>query len=122
MDPVAPRSAPAAPQNAPNPQNLTPVQKAALQKLHQAATQLEGVFLQMVLSAMQETVPKDTIFGQASSSEQTWQSMLTDERAQAMAQSGSFGIAKALEQQLQSQVLADPRQEANTEVQGRMTP
>jgi peptidoglycan hydrolase FlgJ len=105
-----------------DPVKLTPDQTAALEKLHQAATQLEGVFLQMVMNAMQDTVPKESIFGDESASEETWQSMLTDQRAQAMAQNGGLGIAKVLEQQLRSQVLSDASREAHTEVQRRIDP
>lgn len=103
-------------------QELTPVQKQALTRLHDAATQLEGVFLQMVLSAMNDTVPKDSIFGQESASEQTWQSMLSDERAQAMAKNGGLGIGKILEDQLRNQVLGDAQHEAHVDVNRRIDP
>jgi flagellar protein FlgJ len=104
------------------PQALTPEQQQALKKLHEAATQLEGVFMQMVMNAMEDTVPKDSIFGKQDASEETWQSMLNDERARAMAQSGSLGIGKVLEQQLRSQVLADASHEAHVEVERRIEP
>ena len=103
-------------------QELTPVQKQALSRLHDAATQLEGVFLQMVMSAMNDTVPKDSIFGQESASEQTWQSMLSDERAQAMAKNGGLGIGKILEDQLRNQVLGDAQHEAHVDVNRRIDP
>ena len=44
-------------------QQYTPAQKAALERLHTATTQLEGVFLDMMFSAMRDTVPKDSVFG-----------------------------------------------------------
>ncbi|HEV7179745.1 MAG TPA: rod-binding protein [Candidatus Baltobacteraceae bacterium] len=103
-------------------QPLTDVQKQALARLHDAATQLEGVFLQMVMSAMNDTVPKDSIFGKESASEETWQSMLSDERSQAIAKSGSIGIGKILEQQMRNQVLGDAQQEAHVEVDRRIDP
>ena len=103
-------------------QELTPVQKQALSRLHDAATQLEGVFLQMVMTAMNDTVPKDSIFGQESASEQTWQGMLSDERAQAMAKSGGLGIGKILEDQLRNQVLGDAQHEAHVDVNRRIDP
>ena len=103
-------------------QELTPVQKQALSRLHDAATQFEGVFLEMVMNAMNDTVPKDSIFGDQSSSEQTWQSMLSDERAQAMAKSGGLGIGKVLEEQLRNQVLGDAQQEAHVDVNRRIDP
>ena len=106
----------------PSAQPLTAEQKQALDKLHQAATQLEGVFLEMVMNEMQDTVPKDSIFGQDDSSEETWQGMLNNERSQAIAQSGSLGIGKVLEEQLRSQVLSDPSREAHVDVEGRIGP
>lgn len=104
------------------PQALTPEQQKALKKLHEAATQLEGVFMQMVMNAMEDTVPKDSIFGKQDASSETWQSMLNDERAQAIAKSGTLGIARVLEQQLKNQVLADAHHEAHTEVERRIDP
>lgn len=104
-------AAPAAPATA-----LTPEQQQALKNLHQAATKFEGVFLQMLMSAMNDTVSKDSIFGKDSASEQTWQGMLSDERAQAMAKSGAFGLAQQLEQQLRSQVLGDAAHESKAQV------
>jgi Rod binding domain-containing protein len=98
-----------------NDQNLTPQQKQALAKLHDAATQFEGVFVEMLMNAMQDTVPEQSIFGQQDSSEQTWQGMLNDERSQEMAKNGSFGLAKQLEDQMRAQVLADANHEANVD-------
>lgn len=103
-------------------QPLTADQKAALAKLHQAATQFEGVFLQMLMSSMRDTVPKETIFGKDSASEGTWQSMLDNEYSQAMAKSGGVGLAAQLEKQLRSQVLGNAAQEAHTQVDGRIAP
>jgi Rod binding domain-containing protein len=103
-------------------QALTPEQKAALAKLHEAATQFEGVFLQMVMSSMRDTVPKESIFGKDSASEETWQGMLDDEYSQAMAKSGGLGLAEQLERQMRPQVLGNAASEAKTQVDGRITP
>jgi flagellar protein FlgJ len=103
-------------------QQYTPQQKAALDRLHTAATQLEGVFLNMLFSAMRETVPQETIFGKESSSEQTFQTMLDGQRSQQMAQSGSFGIAKVLEEQLRQSVLADADRESKSAVPKELEP
>lgn len=97
-------------------QPLTPLQKQALARLHAAATQLEGVFMQMLMSAMQQTVPKESIFGQQSTADDTYQQMLDDQRATAMAKSGNVGIARILEEQLRSSVLADASNEAKAEI------
>ena len=102
---------------------LTADQKQALSRLHQAATQLEGVFLEMVMNEMQDTVPKESLFGPDSSqSEETFQSMLNNERSQAIASSGSLGIGKVLEQQLRAQVMSDAPHEAHVQVEGRIDP
>jgi Rod binding domain-containing protein len=85
---------------------LTADQQAALKKLHAAATQLEGVFVGMLYKEMQSTVPKDGILGKQSNAEAMWQDMLADKQSDAIAQSGSFGIAKMIENQLRAQVLA----------------
>lgn len=102
------------------PKPLTPVQKQALAKLDQAATQLEGVFLQMVMSSMRSTVPQLSIFGKESASEQTWQGMLDDQYSQAMAKSGGLGLAAQLERQLRDRVLGDASAESHVQVQGRV--
>ncbi|MHB8146872.1 MAG: rod-binding protein [Vulcanimicrobiaceae bacterium] len=104
----------AAPTGAPAP--LTAQQQQALKNLQEAATKFEGVFLQMLMSAMNDTVSKDSIFGKNSASEETWQGMLSDERAQAMAKSGAFGLAQQLEQQLRSQVLGNAAHESKAHV------
>jgi peptidoglycan hydrolase FlgJ len=103
-------------------QNLTDDQKAALQKLHTVAQQFEGVFLEMLMNAMQDTVPQQTLFGGDNSAEQTWQSMLNDERAQAMSKNGGFGLAEQLENQMRNQVLGDASHEAKVDVDKRMEP
>lgn len=101
---------------------LTAAQQQALQKLHSAATQLEGVFLDMLFSAMRDTVPKQGIFGDQSMAEDTFQQMLDEQRAQSVAQSGSFGIAKVLEQQLRASVLSDAARESKTQVSKELDP
>jgi flagellar protein FlgJ len=100
----------------------TPQQKEALQHLHTAATQFEGVFLDMMFSAMRDTVPQTSIFGKESSTEGTFQTMLDEQRAQQISQSGSLGIAKVLEQQLKDSVLADADREAKAPVQQELEP
>ncbi|HKU69063.1 MAG TPA: rod-binding protein [Candidatus Baltobacteraceae bacterium] len=103
-------------------QQYTPQQKQALERLHTAATQLEGVFLDMLFSAMRQTVPQQSIFGKQSNAEQTFQSMLDEQRSQKVAQSGSMGIAKVLEEQLKQSVLADASREAKSEVPRELEP
>ena len=104
------------------PQPYTPAQKKALEGLHKAATQLEGVFLDMLFTAMRETVPKQSLFGNESSAEETFQTMLDEQRSQAVAQSGSFGIARVLEEQLKQSVLSDASRESKTQVPKELGP
>ncbi|HEY1975397.1 MAG TPA: rod-binding protein [Candidatus Baltobacteraceae bacterium] len=98
---------------------LTADQQKALKNLHDAATQFEGVFLQMVMSAMRDTVPQSSIFGQDSASESTWQSMLDDQYSQQMASTGGFGLAAQLEQQMRPLVLGNASHEASANVEAR---
>jgi Rod binding domain-containing protein len=120
-EPQAGQTSPSA-KAVPRAPDLTPVQKKALAKLHDAATQFEGVFLEMLMNAMQDTVPQQSIFGEEDSSEQTWQGMLNDDRSQAIAKSGSFGLAQQLENQLRNQVLSDANQESQADVDRRIEP
>jgi Rod binding domain-containing protein len=85
---------------------LTPEQTAALKKLHDAATQLEGVFVGMLFKEMHEGQDKSDIFGKTSNADDTWNDMLDEKRADAIAKTGSFGIAKMVESQLRASVLA----------------
>jgi Rod binding domain-containing protein len=85
---------------------LTPEQTAALKKLHDAATQLEGVFVGMLFKEMHSDKPDSDIFGKTSNAENTWEDMLDEKRADAIAKTGSFGIAKMVEQQLRESVIA----------------
>lgn len=101
---------------------LTPQQKAALGRLHTATTQLEGVFLDMLFSAMRETVPQESIFGKESNGEQTFQTMLDEQRSQSMAQSGNLGIGRVLEEQLRQSVLSDAARESKTDVPRELEP
>jgi Rod binding domain-containing protein len=87
---------------------LTADQQAALKKLHAAATQLEGVFVGMLFKEMNSTVPTDGILGKQTNAEAMWKDMLAEKQADAIAQTGSFGIAKMVENQLRAQVLGNP--------------
>lgn len=101
---------------------LSPEQKAALDHLHTAATQFEGVFLNMLFKAMSDTVSKSSIFGKNDNTEQTFSGMLDEQRAQSLAQTGSLGIAKVMENQLRASVLADAHHEANVHVDSELKP
>jgi flagellar protein FlgJ len=84
---------------------LTADQQAALKRLHVAAQQLEGVFVQMLFKEMRNTAPKVSLTGKVSESEKTFNEMLDQARADKLAQSGSIGLAKIIESQLRDSVL-----------------
>jgi len=94
---------------------LTPVQKTAMAHLHAAAQQFEGVFVGMMLKEMRAGVAKDSLFGDSPATDM-FNSMLDNQRAQSMAQTGSLGIAKMVESQLKSTVLADAAHESKVGV------
>lgn len=85
---------------------LTAAQQAALSKLHTAAQQLEGIFVDMLFKEMRAAEPDTSIFGKVTESEKTWNEMLDQARADQLAKSGSLGIAKMIESQLRNSVLA----------------
>ena len=70
----------------------------------------------MMMKTMRETAPPVSITGQPSNAEQMFTEMLDQQRADAMAQSGSLGIAKLMEQQLRAQVLAGAKHESKAVV------
>lgn len=70
------------------------------EQLREAALDLEALFLQQLVSAMQRTVPReDGVFGQ-SKAEELFRGMLDEEWANLMAKSGDIGLARDLYDQL----------------------
>ena len=102
---------------APDPASLTDVQKKSLAKLHRTAQDMEALFVDMLFKEMRKSAPQGGgLTGKPSMAEQTFGEMLDEKRAETMAQSGSLGIAKVIEQQLRSAVLAGvPRQNTGQE-------
>ena len=94
------------PTSGPNAAPLTDAQQSALAKLHTSAQQLEGLFIDMLFKTMRESAPETSITGKVSESEKTFNEMLDQERADKLAQTGSLGLAKIIEQQLRASVLA----------------
>ncbi len=90
---------------------LTTVQKAALEHLHGAAQQFEGVFVGMMLKEMRASVSEDSLFGKSPATD-LFNSMLDDTRAQSMAKTESLGIGKLLEAQLKQTVLSNADRES----------
>lgn len=92
---------------------LTAEQKEALKRLHATAQQFESLFVNMVFKSMRAASPQTSISGEKqSSAETTFTEMLDEKRSESMAQTGAFGIAKVLEDQLKASVLANPAQAA----------
>ncbi|VBB09246.1 Hypothetical protein LUCI_4536 [Lucifera butyrica] len=84
-------------------QNIQNPKQAA--KLRQACQDMEAVFLNLLLSKMRETVPKDTLFGD-SSEENIMRSMLDNEMSKNMAKAGGIGLADMLYRQLSPTVVS----------------
>ncbi|WP_245867487.1 hypothetical protein SPSIL_043500 [Sporomusa silvacetica DSM 10669] len=68
-------------------------------KLKAACQDMEAVFLNMMMTRMRATVPKDGLFGN-SQEEQMLTSMLDTELTKNMAQAGGMGLADMLYHQL----------------------
>ncbi len=96
---------------------LTSDQRTALKHLHAAAQQFESVFVNMLFKSMRSTAPLTSISGgKPSPAETTFSEMLDQKRSDAIAETGSFGIAKILEDQLKASVLAQPAQAAKARI------
>ena len=91
---------------------LTPDQKQALTRLHDAAQQFEGIFIGMLFREMRKGESQVTLTGERSQTEKIFTEMVDDERAQSFAKSGAFGLAGLLESQLRAAVLANAPREA----------
>lgn len=102
-----------------DPKGLAALKRAAKgpdqeQALRAAAEEFEGLFIQQMLSAMRDTVPKEGLF--SSSEESTFRSLADQQLAQDLARTGDFGIAEALVNQLGR----GEQREAPASVQGRL--
>ncbi len=96
---------------------LTAEQKLALKHLHETAQQFESLFVNMLFKSMREAAPQTSITGEKQSpAETTFTEMLDEKRSESMAQTGAFGLAKVLEDQLKASVLANPSQAAKSRV------
>ena len=94
---------------------LTPVQQTAVAHLHAAAEQFEGIFVGMMMKEMRSSVGDDSMFGKSPATDM-FNSMLDDQRAQNMSQSGALGIGKLVEAQLRSTVIGNATHEAKVGV------
>jgi peptidoglycan hydrolase FlgJ len=86
---------------------LTAEQQASLAKLHQAAQQMESLFVDMLFKEMRKSAPPSSLTGKTSTAEQTFGEMLDTKRAEELSKSGALGIGKVLEQQLRAAVIGE---------------
>jgi flagellar protein FlgJ len=86
-------------------QPVSAEQQQALQKLHQAAQQMESLFVDMLFKEMRKSSPSTTLTGKVSNAEQTFGEMLDTKRAEELSKSGALGIGKILEDRLRASVL-----------------
>jgi flagellar protein FlgJ len=80
-------------------------------KLKDTCQQMEAVFINMLLTCMRTTVPKDSLLGD-SSAEETMQSLADSETSKNMAKAGGMGLADMLYRQLSSTVVSNPKSQA----------
>jgi peptidoglycan hydrolase FlgJ len=97
-------------------QTLTSDQRQALQKLHQAAQQMESLFVDMLFKEMRKTSPPVSLTGKTSNAEQTFGEMLDSKRAEDLSTTGALGIGKILEQQMRASVLGKPAEAPRVDV------
>ena len=95
---------------------LTPTQQKALDGLHKAAAGFESVFTQMLFKSMNDTVPKDSIFGKDSNADDMFSSMLDQARSDQLSKGGGLGLAKILEDELKPSVLANAAKESHVAI------
>jgi peptidoglycan hydrolase FlgJ len=84
---------------APKTANTGPSAKTDDAKLKAACTDFEAVFINMMLSQMRKTVPKNGLLPQTSAQD-IMQSMLDTEMTKNMAHAGGIGLADMLYRQL----------------------
>jgi peptidoglycan hydrolase FlgJ len=90
-------------------------QQQALTKLHQAAQQMESLFVDMLFKEMRKSAPSTSLTGKVSNAEQTFGEMLDTKRAEELSKSGALGIGKILEEQLRGSVVGDASAAPRTE-------
>ena len=73
------------------------------EKIAEASRQFEAVLLRQILGAARKTVFKSAM-NQDSLSSGIYQDMVTDQLAESISRSGSFGLAQGLQSQLQHQL------------------
>jgi len=77
------------------------------QKVSELARQFESVLLRQILKNAQKTVIKSD-YTDDSFSHEIYQDLMTAQLAESISDSGAFGLARSLEEQLTRQVLRPP--------------
>lgn len=85
-----------APAAAPLPPHLAP---ARFGNLDASAVELEGVFLNLLVSEMFSSLESEGLFG-GGFAEETWRSMMAEQYANAFAEAGGIGLANSILSQL----------------------
>lgn len=75
--------------------NSALVNSPAYADLHEKAVELEGVFLNTLVSEMFKGIKSDSMFG-GGYAEETWRGMMSQQYAAEMARAGGIGIADKL--------------------------
>jgi flagellar protein FlgJ len=73
------------------------------EQLYKSCQELESVFVNKVLDAMRSTVSSSGLFEKSFATE-TWESMLYQEYAKKMSQTGSLGLADIIYKQLSQNI------------------
>lgn len=74
-------------------------------KVAEVSRQFEAVLLRQILSQAQKPLFKSTLLESDNSSSAIYQDMITGQMADRISRGGTFGFARALDQQLASQVI-----------------
>jgi flagellar protein FlgJ len=87
------------------PVKLPPINTQSKEKLEKAACEFEGLFMDIVMKSMRDTVPESDVMGD-SKKVAFFQSMLDSEYAKEMSKQGKIGLANAIVRQLSPQIKA----------------
>jgi flagellar protein FlgJ len=77
------------------------------EKLREVSDQLEGVFINMMMKAMRNTIPESEGLFEKSTAEKMFQSMLDESYADKMAEAGGIGISDMIFDQMEKYLYND---------------
>lgn len=102
------------------PRAETPAVKRELERLKKASEDFEQVLVRMMLKEMQKNIKGGLLDG--GDYQKMFEDMLLDERARSMTQTGQFGLARQIFDQLKPQILSQAgasAEEGNPPLRGR---